>query len=98
MKTEKHQTWHDQLANYARIEADIEDAEAQAKALRALLITAEEARDAAASDAAGEKMAENLIAIELPDGSFRLLQKARRGKGGVEPRHPYIVTEKVVKT
>lgn len=102
--TAKHQAFHDKLMTCSEIEQEIKTHEAAIEALRVKLASAEDERDAAASDAAQEKIEQNLAAIEMPDGMFRLVAKARRGKkteahpDGVAPKYPFIVSEKVLRT
>jgi uncharacterized small protein (DUF1192 family) len=102
--TEKHKAFHDSLMVCSEIEHQIADLEKQIELRRAELVTAEDARDSAASEAAQEKIAENLAAIEMPDGTFRLVQKARRGRkteahpDGTPPKYPFLVSDKVLRT
>jgi lipid II:glycine glycyltransferase (peptidoglycan interpeptide bridge formation enzyme) len=100
----KHKAFHDSLMVCSEIEHQIADLEKQIELRRENLKVAEDARDAAASEAAQEKITDNLAAIEMPDGTFRFVQKARRGKkteslpDGTPPKYPFVVSEKVLRT
>lgn len=102
--TEKHKAFHTAHNEVARIDESIASHEAAIEKLRAERAKVEDVRDAAASEAAEEKLAAGFAGIEMPDGTFRLVQKARRGKkteahpDGTAPKHPYVVTDKVLRT
>lgn len=102
--TAKHKAFHEAIMVCSEIEHQIAEHEKKIAEWREKLVAAEDARDAAASEAAQEKLAENLAAIEMPDGTFRLVQKARRGKkteanpDGTPPKYPFVVSEKVLRT
>ena len=101
--TEKHQAFHDSIMVCSEIEQKIADLENQVALYRENLKTAEADRDAKASDAAQEKIEAGFAAIEMPDGTFRLVSKARRGKkteanpDGIAPKYPFIVSDKVLR-
>lgn len=101
--TEKHNAFHDSIMVCSGIELQLAELEKRRQELEAELVQAEADRDAKASDAAQEKIAENLAAIEMPDGTLRLVSKARRGRktdehpNGTPPKYPYIVSEKVLR-
>jgi hypothetical protein len=102
--TQKHLAFHTAHNEVARIDNGIASHEAAIEKLRAERVTAEDKRDAKASEAAEEKLAAGLAAIEMPDGTFRLVQKARRGKksdaypDGIAPKYPFVVSDKVLRT
>lgn len=102
--TEKHQAFFASIEAVAKVDEQIAFHEAEIEKLKLERAQKESDRDAAASDAAQEKFEAGFAAIEMPDGTFRLVQKARRGKkteanpNGTEPKHPFVVLEKVLRT
>jgi predicted transcriptional regulator YdeE len=101
--TEKHKAFHDKIMVCIEIDQKIKEHENAIEALRINQRFAEEQRDAAASEAAEEKIAAGLAGIEMPDGTYRLCEKTRRGKKtaeapeGTAPKHPFKVSEKVLR-
>jgi hypothetical protein len=100
--TEKHKAFHEAHDAVARIDETIAAHETSIEQLKLARTKAVDALDAAASEAAGEKIAANLAAIEMQDGSFRLVSKSRRGKkteahpDGAPPKYPFQVSDKVL--
>ena len=101
--TEKHKAFHAAHEEVARIDEAIASHEAQIEKLRAEHVAAESNRESAASVAAEEKLAAGFAGIEMPDGTFRLCEKSRRGKrtadapDGTPPKHLYKVSDKVLR-
>ena len=96
--TEKHEAW----LQACRVErADEVEIEAHRKAIGELKEKLAKDKEEAArlgSIAAEEKRESgNLAAIQDIDGLFRLIEKGRRGKGGADPKHAYVISEKVVR-
>lgn len=102
--TEKHKAFHTAHNECVGIENQIAELEETIDGLRKQLATAESERDAKASEAAEEKLAAGFAGIEMPDGTFRLVQRARRGKktdlhpDGIAPKYPFVVSDKVLRT
>ena len=89
--SEKQQEFHKTLVICSDIEAEIAESEARTKALKAKLAQAEAEREAKASDAAEERHAGGFILLPMPDGTSCAFGKAKRRKGGEEPKNKFVV-------
>ena len=102
MITEKHKTFHEAHSFVASIDETILAHEHEIESLKLSRAKAVEVLDTAASEAAEEKLAAGLAAIEMPNGTFRLVSKSRKGKkseahpNGTPPKYPYRVDDKVL--
>ena len=100
--TAKHKTFHEAHSFVASIDETILAHEQAIEQLKLSRVKAVEALDAAASEAAEEKLAASLAAIEMQDGTLRLVSKSRKGKkseahpNGTPAKHPYRVDDKVL--
>ena len=101
--TEKHLAFHTAHGEVARIDEAIASHNLEIEKLRTERIAAESICDARASEAAEEKIAAGFAGIEMPDGSYRMCEKSRRGKktteapDGTPPKFPFKVSEKVLR-
>jgi hypothetical protein len=103
MITEKHLAFHAAINEVARIDEAIASHEAAIGKLRVDRVLAEDVAAAAGSDAAQEKLETGLAGIEMPDQTYRLVEKSRRGRKtedfptGTPPKYPFKVSEKVLR-
>lgn len=104
MYTEKHTAFFAAIEAVNAVDERITFHEKEIEKLKIERAQKEDIRDAAASEAAAEKIEANLAAIEMPDGTFRFVGKARRGKktesnpDGTPPKYPFLVSDKVLRT
>lgn len=100
--TSKHKAFHEAHDAVSSIDEAILAHETAIEQLKLSRVKAVDALDSAASEAAEEKLAAGLAAIEMPDKTFRLVAKSRRGKKteehptGTPAKHPYCVSDKVL--
>ena len=104
MITEKHKAFHEAHDTVARVDEAVAAHETAIEQLKLSRIDAVALLDAAASEAAEEKITAGFAGIEMPDGTFRLVTKSRKGKkseahpDGVPPKYPFQVSDKVLRT